>query len=242
MVNIPIKVEIGQKIHEWTVIRFDAANTKKGAYYICECKCSRQMSKPIGDLIRVGPKQCKSCATKARNFSKYGQPLKELKGQTFGKWKVLERVENDKNGGYWLCQCVCGTQKVVFGGELRRGKSKQCKSCGLKQGATKHGYGTRGNISSEYRCWAAIKTRCYNKNSKRYSEWGGRGIKVFPDWVESFEKFLEYMGDKPSKEYSIDRINNDGNYEPGNVRWASPKTQSNNRSNKKNRLTLIENP
>ncbi len=87
---------------------------------------------------------------------------------------------------------------------------------------------------SEYRSWQHMKERCYNKNSKRYADWGGRGIKVCESWLESFENFLNDMGKKPSQEkykYSIDRIDNDGDYTKENCRWATAKQQNTNKRN-----------
>lgn len=81
----------------------------------------------------------------------------------------------------------------------------------------------------EYRAWSALKRRCYDPNDAGYKNYGGRGIFVHPDWINSFDNFLKHIGPRPSSDHSIDRINNDGNYEPGNVRWATQKEQNNNK-------------
>lgn len=91
---------------------------------------------------------------------------------------------------------------------------------------TKHGY----SKSPEYRTWRGMKTRCYNANSREYANYGGRGIVVCSQWKDSFSAFIDYVGPKPSAKHSLDRINNDGNYEPGNVRWVTIETQANNKS------------
>jgi len=227
----PIKIEVGTKVRDWIVGERDKSK-KKGRHYFCQCKCGRILSKPIGDLIRVGPQSCKSCACKRREFGKLGiyKPL-ELSGGKFGKWKVLERIYNGKIGTYWKCQCDCGNISDIFGPDLKRGRTTQCKECACRKKATTHGFATKGKITPEYRCWAALKSRCLNPNDKRFKDWGGRGIKVCNEWVQSFEVFLAYVGKKPSPRHSIDRINNEGNYEPGNIRWATPKQQANNKRN-----------
>jgi hypothetical protein len=92
-----------------------------------------------------------------------------------------------------------------------------------------HGHRPKGKMSTEYHTWCSIKDRCLNKGCKYYHKYGGRGITMYDGWVKSFEDFFEYVGKKPTPKHSIDRYpNNDGNYEPGNVRWATNKEQMRN--------------
>lgn len=83
--------------------------------------------------------------------------------------------------------------------------------------------------TTEYSAWVGMKDRCYNENNKCYSRWGGRGITVCDEWLHDFNAFLSYIGEKPDSRYSLDRIDVNGNYEPGNVRWATPSQQQTNR-------------
>lgn len=92
-----------------------------------------------------------------------------------------------------------------------------------------HGHAS-GKATPEYHAWLAMKGRCLNVKNARYKDWGGRGIAVCGEWIESFEAFLAYVGKRPGRGYSIDRFpDNNGNYEPGNVRWATAKQQRANR-------------
>lgn len=95
----------------------------------------------------------------------------------------------------------------------------------------KHGHNKASERSAEYRAWTHLKSRCYDMNDKSYNDYGGRGIKVCDEWLHSFQLFLRDMGRKPSIEYSIDRINTNGNYEPQNCRWGTPHEQANNKRN-----------
>jgi hypothetical protein len=122
----------------------------------------------------------------------------------------------------WVCQCECGIQRAVDEDNLQGGLTR---SCGCLKRALKTTHGETGR--REYNAWTAAKARCYTQSTNGYPAYGGRGITMGPRWRNSFSAFLEDMGRCPPG-LTLDRINNDGNYEPGNCRWASPKEQSNN--------------
>lgn len=153
----------------------------------------------------------------------------------YGNWTVLEDLGTikryNKRIHYLLVQCKCGKIKRVRLANLKNGDSTQCRSCAI----TTHGNTQDKRKTVEYHTWQDMKHRCYNRKNKRYKDYGGRGITVCARWLNSFENFFKDMGPRPSSKYSIDRKNNDGNYEPGNCRWATDKQQHNNtRRNKRN--------
>lgn len=128
----------------------------------------------------------------------------------------------------WWFICDCG-EYVLFPMCRVNKKNTKYKSCGcLKR---KHGYASNWKEKrvKEYVAWIEMKRRCLNKSCKDYKFYGGRGIKVCERWLNNFSRFLKDVGLAPDKNYSIDRINNDGNYEPNNVRWATKKQQNNNK-------------
>jgi len=155
----------------------------------------------------------------------------DLTGRQFGRLTVLSRVPSAR-ATVWLCRCDCGKQKAIRASTLIAGRSRSC-GC-LNQEVTvqrnrKHGMAPRHNPHPLFGIWSGMMQRCENRKTASYPRYGGRGIRVCGRWRD-FPAFVADMcttiGMRPGREYSIDRINNDGNYEPGNVRWATRDQQA----------------
>lgn len=153
--------------------------------------------------------------------------IKPIVGLTFGRLTVVSFAYVDRNRRYhWNCECACGAKNIVRGSALHSGNTK---SCGCLKFDTKNNlqHGMFG--TPEYETWARMIQRCTNENDKSYINYGARGIKVCDEWRNSFDAFYKALGPRPDG-MSLDRINNDGNYEPANCRWATKSQQAQNRA------------
>ena len=166
------------------------------------------------------------------------QPL--YPGQRVGRWTLLSVAPKSATPASrrprWLCRCDCGTEKLVLGQSLRLalrvsvGGSRSC-GCLAIEVSTRHGSASNGRPSAEYLAWVHAKKRCNNPRNASYRNYGGRGIRMCVAWTDSFEAFFQDMGPRPSSKHSLDRIDPDGDYEPGNCRWATSDIQTRNKRN-----------
>lgn len=176
-----------------------------------------------------------------RTFNRRGYIVTTLRDLTkeppFGRLTVIERGPNNKHGHVqWLCECICGTRKLIPANHLTSGNSQSC-GC-LQRELSIQRFTTHGRRhTAEYTIWHHMKRRCLDPKNKAYARYGGRGITICERWLE-FAYFYEDMGPRPSAKHSIERRNNNLGYSPNNCYWATPTEQGRNKRN--NRLVTID--
>lgn len=158
----------------------------------------------------------------------------DLIGKKFGRLTVIKRSAKCIRSGMWLCGCECGNWRIVRGSDLKSGNTRSCgcyrRELIRQRNRSRLIHGCTPRASGpipEYTAWANAKKRCFYFQHKYYKNYGGRGITMCKQWRNSFGAFFAYIGRRPPG-LTLDRVNNDGNYEPGNIRWATRKQQQNN--------------
>jgi hypothetical protein len=153
--------------------------------------------------------------------------VKDLTGLSFGRLVVESYSHTHKTGHRkWNCVCECGNKKTVLGGSLTRGETKSC-GCSRIDSNKERGKHNKSHLP-EYQVWKAMNQRCSNKNNHAYSDYGGRGITVCEEWKD-FGVFIQQMGERPTKNHTLERVNNNKGYNSQNCEWELRPIQSQNR-------------
>jgi len=154
--------------------------------------------------------------------------LIDLTGKKFGKLTVIKKTKSRNKRTMWLCECECGNKKEIGGSELKSGTTKSCGCYNLQKLHERKRHGM--SCTRLYKIWSCMKYRCYGKKHKEKCYYQDKGIKICDEWLK-FDGFYEWAKDKYFEGSSIDRIDNNGNYEPSNCRFVDKYIQANNKTN-----------
>jgi hypothetical protein len=235
-----LEINTGDRFNRLTVLneqpRYIKPSGQTVRMFKLKCDCANEIVTSLSNLKTN--KSC-GCIKKEKPYTIFYNAGDKLNMLTIIREVIQEKNRKDR---YFECKCDCGNVKVIALRHLRSGGNKGCgcqrKLSGIKtQFKPTHYdgdyYKNKNGYNYLYSCWGAMKQRCLNPNNKYFKRYGGRGIKIYEPWITNYQFFKEWilnnLGDRPDG-YSLDRIENDGNYSPGNLRWADEFTQNNNTS------------
>lgn len=220
-------IAAGTKYGRLTVLRDSGVKAGKSASW-CRCECGVEKVVKNRLLLNGQATSC-GCFRAERALQANNNRREDLTGKKFGRWRIVAMLEGQKAKAI----CECGNEREVFAQTLKHSKSLSCGCLSreinsgpkpaISERLTTHGQ----SKTPIYKVWAAMLARCSNATNPAYCNYGGRGISVCERWLK-YENFIADMGHRPSDKHSIERINNDGNYEPTNCKWATKKEQCNN--------------
>lgn len=216
---------VGERWGSLEVIAPSDQRCTKGYFsWLCRCDCGNEWL-VSGHALRPGGTESCGCRRQPRP-----DVTRDHTGMTYHDLTVLHREGSNPSGNAtWRCLCICGQETVVVGSNLATGNTK---SCGCRLGRSARKPKTHGRSRTYlYRLHDNIKQRCYNTANKAYPNYGGRGIGLAPEWRDAKQfiaDVLAAIGERPSDAHSFDRLDNDGNYEPGNVAWSTRSEQAKN--------------